>query len=66
MNMNKAGQLEVARNRLFGEGGMDVSNFKMFPGASRDISADQIAEQLNKAIGQIQSGDFELVEGTDD
>tara|TARA_R110000850_G_scaffold125580_1_gene244022 strand:- start:15 stop:209 length:195 start_codon:yes stop_codon:yes gene_type:complete len=64
--MASVGQLEVAKNRLYEKSGLDVSNFKMFPGAVRDVTAEQIAEQLNKAIAQVQSGDFEDVDGTDE
>jgi len=34
----------------------------LFPGSSRDAPPDKVAEQVNKAIAQIEAGDFELVE----
>jgi len=57
-----ATQLEVAKNRLFGEGGLQATNIKLYPGHSRDASAEQMAEQVNKALAQIENGDYDVVE----
>ena len=54
--------LEVAKGRLYGPGAIDVINIKLFPGSSRDITVDQIAEQINKSISQISAGDFDIAE----
>lgn len=55
-------QLKLASNRLYGEGGLGVSDFKMSLGAQRDVSKDQIAEQINRSLSQIENGDFEIVD----
>lgn len=61
-----ANQLELARNRLYGDGGLAVSDFKMYPGTSRDVSKEQFAEQVNKVLAQIEAGEYELVEEYND
>lgn len=53
--------LELAKKRLFDKESMAVTNLKLFPGSNRDTTADQFAEQINKAISQIESGDFDEV-----
>lgn len=54
-------QLELAKKRLFDKDALAVTNLKLFPGSNRDTTADQFAEQINKAISQIESGDFDEV-----
>jgi hypothetical protein len=54
--------LEVAKHRLFDKGALDVADIKLFPGSSRDASAEQMAEQITKALAQIENGDFEEVD----
>lgn len=54
-------QLELAKKRLFDDDALAVSNIKLFPGSSRDTTADQFAEQINKSLSQIESGDFDEV-----
>lgn len=49
-------QIELATKRLFGANGIGAKNIKFFPGASRDITAEQLATELNKAISQIEAG----------
>jgi hypothetical protein len=56
-------QINLASNRLYGEEGLQVSDVKLFPGAQRDISKDEFAEQLNKSLAEIENGDYELVDG---
>lgn len=55
-------QLELAKKRLFDKDALAVINIKLFPGSSRDATADHFAEQINKAISQIESGDFDEVD----
>ena len=55
-------QLEVAKHRLFDRGALNADNVKLFPGSDRDASRERMAEQVNKAISQIEAGDFDLVE----
>lgn len=54
-------QLELAKKRLFDKDSLAVTNIKFFPGSSRDTTAEQFAEQINKALSQLESGDFEEV-----
>ena len=55
-------QLELAKRRLFSVDSVYASNVKLFPGSDRDVTAEQMAGEVNKAIAQIEAGDFELVE----
>jgi hypothetical protein len=59
--------LEIAKHRLFSKGALDAADIKLFPGSSRDASKEQMAEQIVKAIAQIEAGDFDEVDtSTDD
>ena len=59
-------QLELAKHRIFDADGLHASNLKLFPGTNRDATVEQISEQINKAIAQIEAGDYDLVEQFDD
>ena len=63
---NMGTQMEMARHLLFDADGLNVSNVKLFPGASREVTVDQVAEQVNKAIAQIEAGDYDVVDQFDD
>ena len=54
--------LESAKSRLFDKEGLNAANIKLFPGSSRDVTTEQMAEQINKTIGQIEAGDFDVME----
>lgn len=58
-------QLEVAKNRLFEKESLGALNVKFFPGNSRDVSPEQFAEQFNKVISQIETGDYDEVSEID-
>lgn len=51
-------QIELATKRLFGANMLGAKNIKFFPGSSRDITAEQLATEVNKAISQIEGGAF--------
>jgi hypothetical protein len=55
-------QLDLAKHILFDKDGLDAANLKLFPGTSRDATPEQMAEQINKAIAQIEAGDYEEVD----
>lgn len=55
-------QLDLAKKRLFDKNALAATNIKLFPGSSRDTTAEQFAEQINKAISQLESGDFDEVD----
>ncbi|MNB71530.1 hypothetical protein D3C81_272990 [compost metagenome] len=52
----------AAKEKLFGANGLRASNFKMFPGTSRETTAEQIATQLLGSIERIEAGELEVVE----
>jgi len=52
-------QLELAKHRLFDTAGLRAANIKLFPGSNREVTKQQMAEQVNKAIAQIEAGDFD-------
>lgn len=45
------------KDKLYGQDGLDAMNFKLFPGTNREVTADQIAEQLNAAFGDLLNGE---------
>lgn len=59
-------EMEKAKQTLFGVGGMECSNIKIFPGTSREVTAEQIAEQINLSLQEIMDGKAELIEYFDD
>jgi hypothetical protein len=48
--------LERAANTLFPANGGHVANVKFFLGSSRAVTAEQLAEQLNRANSQVKAG----------
>lgn len=58
-------QLEAAKG-LFTDGSLQVMDIKLFPGTSRDATAEQMAEQVNRVIAQLDAGDYEVVAESDD
>lgn len=60
-----ATNLKQAQDLLFGKDGLRASNFKMFPGHSRDVTAEQIAGEINRVIGEISAGNFDKAEPTE-
>jgi anthranilate/para-aminobenzoate synthase component I len=56
--------LELAKKRLFDKDSLAVTNIKLFPGSSRETSPEEFAEEINKAISQIEAGDYQLVDLT--
>lgn len=48
--------LERAANSLFPATGTRVANVKFFLGSSRSVTAEQLAEQLNRANSQVRNG----------
>jgi hypothetical protein len=55
-------QMEIAKHRLFDKSELDAKDVKLFPGIRRDTTPEQMAEQVNKGIAQIVSGDFDVVD----
>lgn len=61
-NIDMKTQMEIAKHRLFDARELGAKDIKLFPGTNRDSSPEQMAEQVNKAIAQIVSGDFDVVD----
>lgn len=59
-------QIELAANRLFDRDALNATNIKLFPGTNRDVSAEQIAHEVNRAISQVEAGDFDWVDEPED
>jgi hypothetical protein len=55
-------QVEKAKDRLYAGEGLRASNLKLFPGSVREITPEELAEQINKAVAQIEAGDYDVVE----
>ena len=56
-------QLELATDTLFDATALHVRDVKLFPGSSRDVTAEQMAEQVNMAIAALLSGDYDDLQG---
>lgn len=58
-------QLDLAKGRLYGADALGLRNLKLFTGSSRDVTPEQMAEQVNKSLSLIENGDFEEVDCTE-
>lgn len=61
-----ATQLDIAKKRLFEKDALDVRNIKLFPGEDKDATPEEVASSVNKAISQIEAGDFDIIESFED
>jgi hypothetical protein len=52
-------KLDYATYRLFDKEQLDVSNIKLFPGHSRDVSVEDFSSEITKSLAQIEAGDYE-------
>jgi len=52
-------QMEAVKQVLFSVDALNVSNIKLFPGSSRDATAEEMAVVIGKVIDQMLVGDFE-------
>ncbi|WP_422504980.1 hypothetical protein [Stenotrophomonas sp. GZD-301] len=48
-----ATEMKNARDMLYGATGLSASNFKLFPGTSREVTAEQIAAEITRSITEI-------------
>lgn len=58
-------QLEMAKGRLFNVDSLAVKNIKLFPGTNRDATVEQFAEEINRSLSQISTGDFTAIDSDD-
>lgn len=49
-------------DRLFGPGGLGHKHSILFPGATPNISATQVADRINRALDQVEAGHIELAD----
>lgn len=54
-----ATNMKHAQELIFGANGIGASNFKMFPGTNRDVTPEQVAAEIAKAIGEVVTGNVE-------
>jgi hypothetical protein len=54
-------QLEMAKHTLFDKNGLRAADIKLYPGTNRDATPEQMAAQVNRALAQLTSGDYEVV-----
>ncbi len=54
-------ELKLAEFTLFDREGLKVRDVKLYPGESRDVSVDELAQQVNRALAQISNGDFDEI-----
>lgn len=55
-------QIEIAKHRLFDNKSLAATNFGVARGSSRDTTSEQVAEQINRAISQVEAGDYEVAD----
>ena len=58
--------LLAVSHHLFSEEGLNASNFKLFPGRSRDATAEQVAAEINASLTRIENGEFDIIEQFED
>lgn len=57
-------KVEEAKALLYGRDGLGVTNIKIFPGSSRDVTAEEVAEQIIGLAKSLQepNEDIEIIE----
>lgn len=48
-------ELTMAKLRLFNRDGLSLTNIKLFPGSNRNVTAEQIAAELNKSLFDLEA-----------
>lgn len=59
-------QVEIAAAKLFGPGGLGVTNIGFTRGSNPNATSEQIAGEINRAITQLEAGNFDEVNLADD
>lgn len=55
-------ELDLAKSRLFDRDALAVTNIKLFPGSNRETTVEMFADQINRAISQLESGEFDEID----
>jgi len=59
-------QMDLAKQALFGQDGLRVSNVKLFPGSAREVTPEDMSAQVNSVISALTEGDYEDITDCDD
>lgn len=54
-------ELDKLAHRLYGEGGMGVTNFGFTPGTDPTVTAEERAAEINRMLDRIEAGDYEVM-----
>lgn len=46
-------ELEKLKERLYGEGGLGVTNFHIFPGTNPNVTAEEVAREVNRSLDNV-------------
>ncbi len=57
--------IAIASEKLFGPTGIGATNVKLTIGYGQNITPDQLAKEVHKAITDIEAGNFEMVDTSD-
>ncbi len=49
-------QLDILKKRMAAE---QISNIKIFRGTAKNVTAQQIAGEINKSLDDVEKGDFD-------
>lgn len=52
-------EMDKAKHRLFDVDGLAARNVSVFLGTARDVSAEQMAQQINRGLSQLEAGEYE-------
>ena len=53
-------QIELAKNRLYGEHGLGATNIKLYLGTDRDVTPEEIAGEINRALNDLEAGKIDF------
>jgi uncharacterized protein YgbK (DUF1537 family) len=52
-------QVDNLKHRLFDTDALNATNFSLVAGSNREVTAEQMAEQANRALSQLEAGEYE-------
>lgn len=55
-------EVEKLKERLYGEGGLGVTSFNIFPGTNPNVTAEEVAREVNHSLDQLEAGNFEEID----
>lgn len=51
--------VDKLKHRMFDPEALNATNFSLVAGSNRDATAEQMAEQANRALSQLEAGEYE-------